>query len=254
MHHVLTINEKNPKALNNAVGSLSHMYAQLVEDYPRGAFWARKSGRDPILLANCYWKMGSKEMAVEIIGKYGIDTTRNCTIVKLWADMGEFDRAIRLAEASMDVGRPDAVYLAAGDACRLARRYPQAIAYYQKVVAMNEGAGDLKMNRGRAAASLAAIKLFDALNLTRVADGKYKSSSFAYTGPLEVEVAVKSGRIEAVKVTKHTEKQFYSSITDTTSRIIAKQSVIGIDATSGATITSEAIINATAKALAGAKQ
>jgi uncharacterized protein with FMN-binding domain len=50
-------------------------------------------------------------------------------------------------------------------------------------------------------------------------------------------------------VTKHREKQFYAAITDTPAQIIRKQSVKGIDATSRATITSEAIVTATAKAL-----
>jgi uncharacterized protein with FMN-binding domain len=53
---------------------------------------------------------------------------------------------------------------------------------------------------------------------------------------------------------QHREKQYYSSLTDTPAKIIAKQGVKGVDSTSSATITSEAIINATAKALAkGAK-
>ena len=44
------------------------------------------------------------------------------------------------------------------------------------------------------------------------------------------------------------------SAADTPAKIIAKQGVKGVDATSNATITSEAIINGTAKALAsGAK-
>jgi uncharacterized protein with FMN-binding domain len=65
---------------------------------------------------------------------------------------------------------------------------------------------------------------------------------------------VQAGRIEEVTVTKHKEKQFYASITETPAAIILKQSVKGVDATSRATITSEAIITATAKALqAGAK-
>ena len=55
--------------------------------------------------------------------------------------------------------------------------------------------------------------------------------------------------ISDVKVTKHKEKQFYSSIELTTAQIIEKQGVRGVDTTSGATVTSEAIINATAKAL-----
>ena len=63
-------------------------------------------------------------------------------------------------------------------------------------------------------------------------------------------MTVKNAHIESVKVTRHTEKQFYSAITDTTTRIIGKQGVKGVDMTSGATITAEAIVNATAKALA----
>ena len=64
-------------------------------------------------------------------------------------------------------------------------------------------------------------------------------------------VTVHSGRITDVKVEKHEEKQFYSSIKDTTADIVAKQGVKGVDATSGATITAVAIINASAKALVG---
>jgi uncharacterized protein with FMN-binding domain len=47
------------------------------------------------------------------------------------------------------------------------------------------------------------------------------------------------------------EKQFYAALTDTPRQIITTQSILEIDGTSGATITSQAIINATAKALAG---
>ena len=58
----------------------------------------------------------------------------------------------------------------------------------------------------------------------------------------------------SVKVTNHKEKQYYNSINDTPAQIIAKQGVKGVDTTTHATITSVAIINATAKALAsGAK-
>ena len=66
----------------------------------------------------------------------------------------------------------------------------------------------------------------------------------------ESTVSVASGRISDVKVTRHTEKQWYSSITDTRRQILLKQGAKGVDATSGATITSEAILNATLKALA----
>jgi uncharacterized protein with FMN-binding domain len=69
---------------------------------------------------------------------------------------------------------------------------------------------------------------------------------------VQVSVKVKSKRIESVKVTQHKEKQYYSSMRDVPEQIIAKQGVKGVDATSRATITGNAIINATAKALAEA--
>jgi uncharacterized protein with FMN-binding domain len=67
---------------------------------------------------------------------------------------------------------------------------------------------------------------------------------------LDVAVDVTGGKIQSVKVTKHREKQFYSALTDTEHQILERQSVRGVDGTTGATITSRAIVNATAKALA----
>ncbi|MHC4170054.1 MAG: FMN-binding protein, partial [Planctomycetota bacterium] len=86
----------------------------------------------------------------------------------------------------------------------------------------------------------------------RIPDGTYRASSTAYAGQLHVAVTVQSGRIESVKITKHKERQFYSAFTDTPNQIVARQSVKGVDAVTGATMTSEAIINAAAKALASA--
>jgi uncharacterized protein with FMN-binding domain len=176
--------------------------------------------------------------------------TRNGSIIKLWAEMGEFDRAMKLVPQVAEDGRDDVAYLAAGDACRLFGKYQEAITWYQRALRAQSKGGDVKRNLERARASIDAVKVFDSLDLSKIADGAYRASSVAFTGPLEVEVTIRSARIENVRVTRHTEKQFYASIKDTTAQIISKQSVKGIDATSGATITSEAIINATAKALA----
>ncbi len=126
---------------------------------------------------------------------------------------------------------------------------------YEKVLtvpATGKQQGRIERSHQRARANIEGIKVFELLDLTRVPDGTYRSSSMGYEAQVHVEVVVRSGRIEDVRVTDHHEKQYYSSITDTCQKIIAKQGVTGIDATSCATITSEAIINATAKALAEA--
>ncbi len=258
LHHVLTVNKDDRAKVEKTAEALARMYQNLLQDWARAAFWWRKTaqwgGYDEsafsLELGECYWRLGSREMCVALISRLESDDTRNGSLIKLWADLGEFDRALKLAESKAASGEKDSAYLVAGDVCRLAGKYEQALAYYRKAAAASEGTRDMKRNKERALASMEAIQLFDTLDLARVTDGTYQSSSIAYNGPVKVEVTVKSGRIESVKVVEHTEKQFYSAITDTTARIIDKQGVRGVDMTSGATVTAEAIVNAAAKALA----
>ena len=106
--------------------------------------------------------------------------------------------------------------------------------------------------KNRARANLDAVRLFELFDPKKAPDGVYTANSTGYAGEIVVEVTVQGGRIEAVEVKRHSEKQFYASMIDTPAKIIQRQSVKGIDATSGATLTSEAIINATAKALVAA--
>lgn len=240
-------NKVNPEVRQRAIGSMGGMYHHLLQDYARAAYWLRQAGprQDVVALAECYWKLGNKAMAVELLG--GLRQIPMGAI-KLWADLGETDKAlglVRLWEGSPAV---DEAYVNAGDACRTAGRFPQATQYYQKVMALKDENNN-KRSKDRAKAALDAIRLFDTLDVKKVADGAYTDTSMGYEGPLEVQVTVRAGRIEDVKVTKHKEKQFYAAMTDTPAQIIRKQSVKGVDATSRATITSEAIINATAKAL-----
>ncbi len=253
LHHMLTVNQSKPAIVTQVMQSLGGMYHNLHEDWARAAFWWQKAGNyDPVDLAHCYFKLGSKEMAVELIGGMSSDNSRHASVIRLWSEMGETARALKMAE---EAGRstPDVGYLAAGDVCRAAGRYPEALAFYQKVTAAAAGARDIDQNKKRAQASIDAIRLVDALDLKKVPDGKYRADSFGYSGQVEAEVTVAAGRIASVQVTRHTEKQYYSSITDTCAQIIKKQGAKGVDATSGATITSEAILNASIKALGKAQ-
>ena len=260
MHHLLTLHKDDPEKRERIMLTLCHMYHDLLEDYARAAFWYRAVGveKDPaefaqsaVILAECYWRLGHRDEALKLLAKVPPSVSQ----AKLLGDMGETDKAIRMALADEDTQGYD--FLAAGDACRQTGRYQEALGYYQKVLKIEVPAknppGRLLKNRNRAEANVAAIKAFELFDPQSIPDGKYVAASQGYEGAVEVTVAMKSGRIIDVAVTKHREKQFYSAITDTTAKIIAKQSVKGVDTTSNATITSEAIINATAKALANRK-
>lgn len=254
VHHLAGLHQDDRSRRQRDAATLGSMYFNLLQDYPRAAYWLRQAALPPsdarqIMLAECYWRLGSDTLPNKVlsVGRLPLPA------IKLLGDMGQTDRALRLAEAFARQNRPHEAYLLAGDACRQAGRYDQAIQYYQKVIdspeARNQDYGD--RYRGRAADSMEAIRLFDQANISKVANGTYRGTSIAYNGDLEVEVVVADGRIEQVEVIRHQEKQFYAALSDTTIQIVDKQSVRNIDGTSGATITSQAIVNATAKALAG---
>ncbi|WP_425618366.1 FMN-binding protein [Anatilimnocola sp. NA78] len=260
MHHLLTVNKDDKEKTERIMLVLANMYHNLHEDYTRSAFWFRTAGAEKnpqefsqaaVTLAECYYKLGYRGEAVKLMSK----TPSTYSQIKLLADMGETDQALKQLQGSF-AANPEIAYLYAGDACHVAGRYKEALAYYQKLLDVpvpDKPNGRLVKNRARASANIAAIRSFELFDLSKVADGDYQSASQGYEGPVEVKVSVSGGKIASVVVSNHKEKQFYSAIADTPRKIIAKQSVRGIDTTSHATITSEAIVNATAKALAGNK-
>jgi uncharacterized protein with FMN-binding domain len=260
MHHLLVQHKDDPAKRNRVMAELGRMYFELLEDYPRAAFWYQQAGvgkgsefdrsKNGAHLAECYWRLGSKPMAVELLTKLPVTYES----IKLWGDLGETKKCVELATKAAPQARwPSTCYLLIGDAYRVAGDYPKAIAAYQKAYDEAEKPDHVREEalRVRAGANLQALKAAEGLELSKVADGTYSASSLGYEGQVEVEVKVASGRIDSVRVTKHKEKQFYSSLEDTPRKIVARQGIKGVDGTSGATITSEAIINATAKALAG---
>lgn len=259
MHHIMDEKKADPRIVRRAMLALGGMYHHLFVDYPRAAYWLQRAGVDQnpdqnpvagVQLADCYFHLGSKLMASALVQKMKV---RPLHTIKLLGDMGETLDAIKLAESFAKNSQPVTCYLYAGDVCRVAGRLDEAEQFYRK--ALREADKDTRINdhakrdRQRAEASIAAIEFYR-LNPKELADGEYVASSLGYEDDVEVSVTLRDGQIQSVKVTKHREKQFYSSITDTPPRIIAKQGVNNVDTVSGATITSEAIINATAKALA----
>jgi len=258
MHYLLTVHKDHAETRQRVMEALGRMYFVLLQDHARAAFWWRQARVEEsdrswsgVQLAECYWRLGNKEMAINLLDRIDLQFAT----IKLLADMGETRRALQIAEQNVGGEADDLAYLYAGDACRVAGQHRQALQYYERLLRVpvtGQAKGRIERNQKRAQASIEAIKVFDLLDLARVPDGTYRSSSIGYEAPVHVEVTVKAGRIENVRVSDHREKQFYSAMTDTCRKIMAKQGVTGIDATSCATITSEAIINATAKALAGA--
>lgn len=264
LHHLLSVNSGNSTVETKTMIALADKYHNLFQDYVRAAYWYEKAKVDsspprgnpvaPVRLAECYWKLGSSQLAMGMMNRMPFRFEG----IKLLADMGDVSNALRIADSAIRTSDPYTVgqaSLYAGDACRTAGKFDQALGYYRKTLSLSSSDDRLKKRlqriQDRARASITAVQVFDLSDVKNVADGTYRSSSQGYEAQVHVEVVVKGGKITSVRVTQHREKQFYSALTDTPNKIIAKQGVKGVDTTSSATITSEAIINATAKALAG---
>jgi uncharacterized protein with FMN-binding domain len=261
VHHCMTLHEGNRALQKRDMTTVGRMYFDLLQDYPRAAYWLRKAGTErgqgpAVILAECYWRLGSRQMAMQNLVSRNYTAGAAARAIKLYGNMGQLDEALKMTDRVAGSTAAYQGYIAAGDALRQAGRFDQAIDFYNKVLHNSSFRNQdyAKRFQARARESIEAIELFEKADVTSIEDGVYSGHSTGYNGRLDVRVTVSAGRIESVKVTQHKEKQFYSAMTDTEASILRLQTVRGVDGTSGATITSRAIVNASAKALAGAAQ
>jgi uncharacterized protein with FMN-binding domain len=264
--HCVKARKNNPRTLSEAWSLLAQSYLRFEKDWPRAAYWYRKMlARNPMgrgspnwaaAVGECYWRMGSKRMAADLLKKYQLHRAGGASVIRLWGQMGEPKRAIVVAEWLARRGQGARAYLAAGNVSRQAGMLPEARQYYQKAIdagdAIHEKRRPKKLIR-TAEIALEALRLFEKIDLAQVPDGSYAGTCPAgYRGPIEVEVVVKGGRIESARVRRHEEDIAYTSITDVPASIVVRQGLAGVDTVTGATVTSEVIINAAARALASA--
>jgi uncharacterized protein with FMN-binding domain len=256
LHHAVEVNAGNPKARQESCAALAQCYYFLLLDYARAAYWNDQAGNsNPFLLAECCWRLGSKELASEVLSGIRITPQNAAGAMKVWGEMGEYPRALALGSVVAQGGQPDLANLAAGDAARANGLFDEALKYYRACADLETGGRALNVHKARAAASAAAVRAFQAAAGRPLADGTYSGTSAGgYKGPVTVEVVVRGGRIESVRVTNQVENWYGASIECVPARIVEQQGVQGVDAVTSATTTSRAILDATMTALAAAGQ
>ncbi len=257
VHVVIESHQSSPELLERDQKALGRMYFRLLQDYPRAAYWLEQSDApvgtpENVMLAECYYRLGNKDMAVALVKGDRLPQAA----IKLLAELGDLPAALKLADRFRGSSAEPNAMLLAGDALRNAGKFDAAIERYTMVLKSDKARNKDYRERfcNRAQDSIDAIKLAEKADVSKVADGTYTGSGAGYNGALQVSVTVAAHKITEVAVLKHREKQFYSALEDTPKQILDKQSVQGIDGFSGATITSAAIVNASAQALAKGAQ
>jgi uncharacterized protein with FMN-binding domain len=275
----LMIEHKNDRQkLIRSLNTLGDLFYDLLRDYARAAFWWQKSAKmggsiDSLKLALCYFELGSKSAAYELLAAANSGYRgSNKEAIKFWASIGEVDKALEMVESSSanyqrNIGirysgfsrgnSQNIDYMLAAEICRTAGRYDQAAGYYEKAIAAvsNNFSGFRRNTASQANTNLEIVKLLNKLDIKQIPDGAYTGSTMGYGGTLYIKVEVIRGRIISVEVTQHMETySYFSRAEQTARRIISNQGFKGVDTVSGATITSDAIINAAVRALVSASK
>jgi len=254
-HQMLSVNSARPEIRARVMDRLGHIYTSLLADYARGAFWYQSAAKagvrstdQQVDLARCYLALGSEDMAAETLAALRYP---NSSAVLLWARTGAWDRALQVADV-VAVGRQAAqVNLAAGEACRSRGEYLRAKAYYERITSGLSRGSRRRMDLYRRCArhAIVALPVMEALDLGALSDGVFKGESPGFRGEVEVSVTIRGHTIAMVEVTHHEEDWFFTSLKDIPRQLVTQQGFEGVDAVTGATVTSVAIVNAAAKAL-----
>jgi serine/threonine-protein kinase len=262
VHHVLELNKNDPEVRQRALLSLADMYANLLEDHARGAFYYRQAkGSGDVAsyglasLAYCYWKLGSKKLAAEVLSSIPKDPHLDC-FIRLCADMGLQQKALDIASEVAKNGMPDIAYLAAGHACRRAGKYKQAADFYKKVLTLDRGEASNRFDRNRdfAEASLGTLKCFESLDISKLPDGAYRDSCTVFNSRVVVEVVLKGGKIAECKVLQSPPNSFRAVFLTTPRQIVEKNGIKTMDVYSPAPVMTDALLNAVAWALGQAEK
>ncbi|MFW6153819.1 MAG: FMN-binding protein [Planctomycetota bacterium] len=259
LHHVIKARKADPARRAEAMELLGDLYFDLFNDWVRAAHWYETSMLHrrrvravlTVRLAECYWRIGSREMAVETLRRFRQDMhLPSAMAAQLWCQMGYAGGAMKMAEKMIaDPQRADEGHLAAGNIRRYTGRLDEAIEHYEQAAALTTGSRYLERRRRRARANLAAVKALRSLDLSRVPDGAHRGEAVGYKGPVVVKVHVADGAITGVEIVSRTEDRAGRAFDNAAERILVHPDFAGIDATTGASTTGDAVTNATIDAL-----
>lgn len=163
--------------------------------------------------------------------------------LKACVEAGDLAKGRALVE---EMAQAEGGYQSFGDKLRVSGLYPLAQYCYVKAI------GDGKTARPAAyTARRSLVVMYQGPwhpDLNKVPDGAHKGVCAGYLGPNTVTVTVKDHKITDVNV-QSTDNRPLNSLQKTPRDIVAKQGIKGVDAVTGATITSDAVMAGACMAL-----
>ncbi len=183
-----------------------------------------------LCLASCYAHFGEYKKALAVL-----DVALKRLPKPPWRTAREADVHSRIGD----------IYAEMGDTAGATKHYGKAIELYP-TSKQPWGRHLLKKQAARVQVKL-DILAYQSLDLKKLPDGAYAGASLGYKGDVKVTVTLQEGRIADIKV-EHKEDIELNATKIVPQRIIEAQG-LKVDAVTGATTTSNAVITATFEAL-----
>lgn len=262
LHEALRARRDDRDKLAEAMAMLGRAYLRYEADAARAAFWyeqALKRGHRPfagqvVNLAECYWRLGSADLAAQTLARYGLDDQPFPAAIRLLGQMGRTAQALRLAERlAAGNNSADHGYLAAGHVYLTDGDFDRAAQAFQAVVDLQRGSRQLNRNKQRARNGLLAAQVAARLDLSGVDDGAYTGAARGYRANLNATVTIRGGRIDSIDIRNERDDWPFTSLSEVPARIVDAQQ-FNVACITEATTTSEAILAAVAQALQRAMQ
>jgi len=210
----------------------------------------------PFALAVLLFVADSVTLADEVELVSGIRVQEKYEAVRLALEKGEADHAQALLDsAAASTGKPfPENYWELGQSLEKARLWEAALYCYDKVLNQPLPSGHPNVRRARQA----MVRLVQqAVDVSRVRNGDHEASCRGFIGPVSVRVAVRNGRLTACQIVGdyresrdwHPQRPNVKARDVIPPKIVEKQGLAGVDAVTGATISSHVIIAAAGRAL-----
>ena len=211
-------------------------------------------GKEPIWAVVAYREFLGMEQQKEV-PLYGL-----AGLGALYIQLGEFELARASLEKAMQhlPGPPwhtmrkadinnglGDLYVAWGDKDKARKYYGEAIRLYP--TARPPYGGHLLPRRAKKVQSKLELLSFRSLADARLKDGRYQDKALGYSGDINLTVTVTRGRVAKVDV-RHQEKIDQNACVLIPKAIVAEQS-LDVDGITGATVTKDAIVGGTYRAL-----
>jgi len=213
---------------------MSGQYAWAVREYP--AYLQRVAGKGAVHAYLCY---------ASCLAHFGEHAQALGALDQAAKDLPPSPWAVN-ARANVLNARGD-IHAAMGEVAKAKECYQAAIQLYPT---SNQPYGRHLLARQAAKVQTKLDLLtFQSLATARLRDGRYTGKTLGYTDnpPMEVTVTVRDGKIADVQV-KHQEKIDLGAAAIIPRRIVEQQS-LRVDAVTGATVTSQAVVDGAYKAL-----